>query len=201
MQCGVIQGEVWWGEVSGVSYCRPSFSNSAPLNIPPNVHMLAGCDFNLFSTCFSSCFLTLWPFLICTPPLCGGIVLDISIVAVSSAKALPLKSTPHSSFSASPHLTICQHCWLWLCVILYVNIQIQKTRQGNLLVLLSQYVNIIFSGSPTRLPSSANVHCVKLEHAVSWHTDQCQHCQQMSRFEFCVSILLRCAMEDTQWDT
>ena len=93
------------------------------------------------------------------PPSCGGIVLDISIVAVSSAKALPLKSTPHSSFSAPPHLTTCQHCWLWLCIILYVNIQIQKTRQGNLLVLLSQYVNIIFSGSPTRLPSSANVHC------------------------------------------
>ena len=58
----------------------------------------------------------------------------------------------------------------------------------NLLILIShlllilQYVNIVFSGRPTRLPCSANaMSTVKLEQAGAWHIHQCQHCQHMAR--------------------
>ena len=85
-----------YGEVSGVSYCRLS----DPVNIPPNVHMLA-------STCFPHVFSRT----LLSATSCGGFVLNILKLKLCKKKLPPLKSGRHSSFS-SP-------LWLCFCILLY----------------------------------------------------------------------------------
>ena len=80
----------------------------------------------------------------------------------------------------------------------------------NLLILIShlllilQYVNIVFSGRSTRLPCSANVHCQARTSSRLAHTPVSTLSPHGQRFVFRVSILLCCVPwhpEDTQWDT
>ena len=147
-----------------------------PVNITPNVHMLPGCVFDMFLHLFTAT-LTLH---ITYHPSCAGSVMDIpsSLVAAAVQKALS-----HSNLVDIPPnlLILISH-----------------------LLLILQYVNIVFSGRPTRLACSANVHCQARTSRRLAHTPASTLSAHGQRFEFCVSILLCCVpwhLEDTQWDT
>ena len=126
-----------YGEVSGVSYCRLS----DPVNIPPNVHMLA-------STCFPHVFSRT----LLSATSCGGFVLNIS-----KLKLCNKKNSPHSNrvgIPPSPLRSGFAFASFYILVLyLFVNIQthvykIQSKPAPSHLLL--QYVNIPSPGSPTR---------------------------------------------------
>ena len=164
-------------EVSNVSsYCRLSPTVS-PLStsLLMCTCCLAGCVFDMFLLLFTAT-LTLHS----TNPFCADFVMDISSSLVAGTVQ---KAPSHSNLVDIPPnlLILISH-----------------------LLLILQYVNIVFSGRPTRLPCSANVHCQARTSRRLAHTPVSTLSAHGQRFEFCVSILLCCVpwhLEDTQWDT
>ena len=169
-----------YGEVSGVSYCRLS----DPVNIPPNVHMLA-------STCFPHVFSRT----LLSATSCGGFVLNISKLKLckKNSNRVGIPPSPLRSGFAFASFYI-------LALYLFVNIQthvykIQSKPAPSHLLL--QYVNIPSPGSPTRLLcqcplSSWNRQLLADETSVNIVSRRAQ--------VLCVHIILLCLV-DTQSGT
>ena len=164
-----------YGEVSGVSYCRLS----DPVNIPPNVHMLA-------STCFPHVFSRT----LLSATSCGGFVLNISKLKLCKKKTPPTQIGSAFLLLLSALALLLHPFIFWFCICLSTY-KHMYTRHPNLLLLICS-CNMSTSHLLAPQPGcSANVHC-QAGTGSSW---QMRPVSTLSAdgLKFCVSILFSCA--------